>query len=91
MSKEIFLVEDDIDHAELITTFLKVDGITNEIVWFKDAESSIERLNEIEHKNDITGNIIPALIIIDLKLPRMDGFQLISHIRTEYTPKFWYF
>ncbi|MCX7959927.1 MAG: response regulator [Deltaproteobacteria bacterium] len=77
MSKQIFLIEDDIDHAELITTFLKVDGIENEIIWFRDAESSIGRLKEIEEKDES----VPALIIIDLKLPRMDGFGLISHIR----------
>ncbi|MGB9600063.1 MAG: response regulator [Myxococcota bacterium] len=77
MAKPIFLIEDDIDHAELITTFLKVGGIEDEILWFKDAESTIEKIKEI-----ISNRLdVPEIIIIDLKLPRMDGFQLISYIR----------
>ncbi len=78
MADELFLIEDDIDHAELITTFLKVGGIENEVVWFKDAESTIERINTILTQNLLT----PKLIIIDLKLPRTNGFQLISYIRS---------
>ena len=74
---QIFLVEDDLDHAELITTFLKVGGIENEIIWFKDAESTIERIMDITKKE----LELPIAIIIDLKLPRMSGFDLISNIR----------
>lgn len=78
MAKDIYLIEDDIDHAELISTFIKVDGIDNKIIWFKDAESAIERLSELVYNE----NDFPALIIIDLKLPRMSGFQLISYINS---------
>lgn len=78
MANQIFLIEDDNDHAELITTFLKVGGIRDEILWFKDAETTIEKIQEI-----IAQQLeIPKLIIIDLKLPRMNGFQLIEHIRS---------
>lgn len=74
----IFFVEDDIDHAELITTFLRLGGIDENIVWFRDAESIIENISKLD---DRIGNL-PRLIIIDLKLPRMDGFTLISSIRS---------
>ncbi|MCX7944733.1 MAG: response regulator [Deltaproteobacteria bacterium] len=77
MSKQIFLVEDDVDHAELITTFLKVGGIENEVIWFRDAESTIEYIHKVEAGEED----FPSLIIIDIKLPKMDGFQLIAYIR----------
>ncbi len=71
----IFFIEDDIDHAELITTFLKIGGIQDKILWFRDAESTIEHI-----KTNLEE--LPRLIIIDLKLPRMDGFSLISYIKS---------
>lgn len=83
---EILLVEDNIQDAELTIHALKKHNLSNRLVWVKDG---IEALNLVlgKENNDIPH---PKVILLDLKLPKMDGIEVLRQLksdeRTKYIP-----
>lgn len=78
---KILLVEDDIDHVELITEVLETNGIKKEIILLKDGQEAIDyfqegALNAVEGVQDEVG-----LIILDLKLPKIDGMGVLKFLK----------
>ncbi|HEY1742529.1 MAG TPA: response regulator [Granulicella sp.] len=72
----ILLVEDDPDHEALAMRALRKANVANEIRVARDGTEAIEYLNGIA-----TGNAIPQLILLDLKLPKVDGLEVLRTIR----------
>ena len=72
----ILLVEDDPDHEALALRALRKANVANEIRVARDGTEAIEYLNGIA-----TGNAIPQLILLDLKLPKVDGLEVLRTIR----------
>jgi DNA-binding response OmpR family regulator len=70
MKARVLIVEDEIELAELIQMYLLKDGIESEIR--KSAEEAIELLD---------GKAFD-LLVLDINLPGMDGFELLQDIRT---------
>lgn len=72
----ILLVEDNDDHAELITRALEDHGIDGSIVRAKDGEAAIDLLfgDEAEQRR-------PDVIFLDLRLPRVDGLDVLRRIK----------
>jgi two-component system response regulator len=74
----ILLVEDNPDDEELTVMALKESGVRNEIEIARDGVEALARL---------LGNGVdpppkhPALVLLDLKLPKIDGFGVLSRIR----------
>lgn len=64
----IYIVDDDKDDEDLIKEAFTELGITNEVRFFSTAEGVLYELNNSPD--------IPFVIISDINLPRMDGFQL---------------
>jgi len=64
----IYIVDDDKDDEDLIREAFLELGITNELRFFSTAEGVLYELNNNE--------TVPFVIISDINLPRMDGFQL---------------
>lgn len=77
---DILLVEDDPDHAELTITALQGNGLINKIRWVKDGEEALDFLYQ-------RGNYLqaerPGLIILDLKLPKVDGLEVLGKIKKD--------
>lgn len=78
---KILLVEDDIDHVDLITDVLERNGLSKEIVRLKDGQEAIDyfqegSVNAIEETQDEIG-----LIILDLKLPKIDGMDVLKFLK----------
>lgn len=71
--KSILLIEDNADDVKLTLQALKKNNIANEVVVAVDGVEAMEYL--------AGGMPLPALILMDLKLPRMDGLELLRHIR----------
>jgi CheY-like chemotaxis protein len=69
----ILLVEDNPDDVELTMRALKKNNITNEIVVMRDGVEALEYLFEAE--------TMPAVVLLDLKLPRVDGHEVLKRIR----------
>jgi two-component system, response regulator len=77
--KKILLVEDDPDHAALTMRALKKSGITNPIVVAADGQAATDYLSD-------AGNPLPMLILLDLKLPKIEGLEVLKRLRgTERT------
>jgi CheY-like chemotaxis protein len=75
LTKMILLVEDDPDHELLTIRALKKSNIANDVRVARDGEEAIKLLlgeNAIQ----------PQVILLDLKLPKIDGLEVLRRIRT---------
>ena len=72
--KLILLVEDDPDHELLTIRALKKSNIANEVKVARDGEEAIDVLFG---ENPIR----PQVILLDLKLPKVDGLEVLRRIR----------
>jgi CheY-like chemotaxis protein len=76
---EILLVEDDQAHAELIIRCLENHSIDNHIHHLSDGEAALDYLLP---KQDGGGHHRPHVILLDLRLPRVDGLEVLRQIRS---------
>jgi len=72
----ILLVEDDPDHEALAIRALRKANVVNEIHVARDGAEAIEYLNKLGN-----GTAMPQLVLLDLKLPKVDGLEVLRAIR----------
>jgi DNA-binding response OmpR family regulator len=73
----ILLVEDDPDHEALAIRALRKANVANEIRVARDGAEALEYMKGI-----VSGvNQIPQLVLLDLKLPKVEGFEVLRAIR----------
>jgi len=79
---EILLVEDNPTDAELTMRALKKKNLANNLVWVKDG---VEALDFIFSKGQFKsrGNLTPKLILLDLKLPKIDGIEVLRTLKAD--------
>lgn len=79
---EILLVEDSRADAEMTLRTLKRRGIANSIEWVRDG---VEALDYLLRRGSFQGraNGQPKLVLLDLKMPRMDGLQLLKRMKED--------
>jgi CheY-like chemotaxis protein len=78
----ILLVEDDPGHARLIEKNLRRSHITNDIVTVSDGQQALDYLfSEGEYVGD--GATTPLLVLLDLNLPVLDGYQVLERIKAD--------
>jgi CheY-like chemotaxis protein len=83
---EIVLVEDNPNDAELISRVLKKHNLTDNLVVLKDgAEALAFFLGEGRHANRTLG--LPKLILLDLKLPKVDGNEVLRRVKSDERTK----
>ena len=79
-NKVILLVEDDEDHEELTLLALEQANIKNEVVVVRDGAEALDYLfNTGSYEGQDTK--IPQLILMDLKLPKIDGIEVLRRLR----------
>lgn len=80
MLKPILLVEDNPNDLELTLIALEKSQLANDVVVVRDGAEALDYLHCREaHQNRVPGN--PAVILLDLKLPKVDGLEVLSVIR----------
>jgi two-component system response regulator len=78
---KILLVEDNPDDVALTLRALKSRNITNDVVVAKDGVQAIEYLFGTGAASG--AEELPAVVLLDLKLPRVNGLEVLQRIRTE--------
>ncbi len=79
---EILLVEDSKADAEMTLRTLKRRGIANNIEWVRDGVEALDYLHCTGAYADRT-NGFPKLVLMDLKMPRMDGMQALERMKSD--------
>lgn len=86
----ILLVEDNPDDEALTLRALRKNNVSNEIVVVRDGEEALDFLYARNSHAARSKHEIPMLILLDLKLPKVDGLEVLRHIRahaeTRHTP-----
>jgi two-component system response regulator len=74
--KTILLVEDNPDDQALALRALKKHQIANQVVTVRDGAEALDYLFAIKSAKDM-----PAVILLDLKLPKLSGLEVLEQIR----------
>lgn len=82
-NKIILLVEDNPDDEELTMRALKKNNISNEIVVARDGAEALDYLFARGKYSKRDTSIMPQLILLDLKLPKIDGIEVLKQIRSD--------
>jgi len=78
----ILLVEDDPKDVELTLTALEEYNLANEVIVARDGEEALEYLySRGKFKTRSSGN--PAVMLLDLKLPKVDGLEVLKQVKSE--------
>jgi CheY-like chemotaxis protein len=81
--KIILLVEDNADDEVLTLRALKKNNISNEVVV---ARNGVEALDYLFGTGTYAGrnlNIVPQVVLLDLKLPKLDGLEVLRRMRAD--------
>jgi CheY-like chemotaxis protein len=80
--KRILLVEDNLNDVELALEALGAHDLANEVVVARDGVEALEYLRrEGPFAERPVGN--PAMVLLDLKLPKLDGLQVLKEIKED--------
>ena len=82
MNKKILLVEDNLDDVELTIRAFQKNRIQNELFVVHDGIEAMDYLMKRDKYAEQTDLPLPAVVLLDLKLPKMDGFEVLRQIRT---------
>jgi len=84
MKTDILLVEDNPSDAELTLRAFRKGGVTNKIIHLKDGAQLLDYLFDFvrEPKEKLLG-----LILLDIKMPKVDGLEVLTRIRQEAETK----
>lgn len=89
-NSRILLVEDNPDHRELTLMTLAENNVRNEIVVANDGIEALDYLFATGSHTGRDARDVPALILLDLKLPKMGGIEVLRRVRdderTRYVP-----
>ena len=77
---EILLAEDSAADAEMTMRALKKNKLTNTVVWVKDGAEALEYLKR-EGRFADRARILPKLVLLDIKMPKVDGIEVLRVIR----------
>jgi len=78
-NKAILLVEDNPDDEALTLRALKKNGILNEVALARDGQQALDYF----FGEGASARDVPAVVLLDLKLPKIDGLEVLRRIRAD--------
>jgi len=87
MSKTILLVEDNPDDVKLTLRAFKRNNMLNPIVVARDGVEALDFLFARGAYAERAGKPLPTIVILDLKLPKLDGLEVLRAIRGDERTK----
>ncbi len=82
-NKIILLVEDNPDDVELTLRALKKNNVVNDIVVVRDGAEALDYLYGSGKYAGRDTSVLPTVILLDLKLPKVDGLEVLKRVRAE--------
>jgi two-component system response regulator len=84
--KDILLVDDDANFAKLTRAcLLHGEGVANEVMIARDG---VEAVEDLFNPDRVAPEEIPGLVLLDLNMPRMDGFGVLRKMRAAERTRF---
>lgn len=84
---EILLVEDNANDAELTLRALQKQNLANKVHHAKDGEEALKFIFATGKFADRDVNEIPRVILLDIKLPKVDGLEVLKKIKFDERTK----
>jgi len=77
----ILLVEDEPAHAEIVRRNLETARVANRLFWVTDGQAALDFLRREGAYTNPADAPTPGLILLDLRLPKVDGLSVLSTIK----------
>lgn len=82
-NETVLVVDDRRRNAELFAQVLRMCGFDNEVVIARDGREALDYLFADGEHDGREAATLPRLVILDLHMPRMDGFEVLRRIRAD--------
>ena len=79
----ILVVEDDPAHVEIIRRNFEASHLANRLLAVEDGQAALDYLNREGKYNDADKFPMPNLILLDLRLPLVDGLEVLKIIKSD--------
>jgi CheY-like chemotaxis protein len=80
--RPILLVEDSLKDIELVLAALKKNNFANEVVVARDGEEAVDFLYR-RGRFEGRAEVLPIVILLDLKMPKKDGLEVLREIKAD--------
>ena len=84
---EILLIEDNVNDAEMAMRSLRNNNVTNKILHLKDGALALEYIFGTGAFEGRNVNDKPKVILLDLKMPKVDGMEVLKKIKSDENTK----
>jgi len=84
---EIVLVEDNPHDAELALRALKTYNLANDLIWLQDGVEALDFIFAQGQYSDRSIEDVPKVILLDLKLPRVNGLEVLEKVKSDVRTK----
>lgn len=79
----ILLVEDDLAHIEIIKRNFEASRLANRLISVEDGQEALDYLHRKGKYKDTDQSPLPNLILLDLRLPKVDGLEVLKTIKAD--------
>jgi CheY-like chemotaxis protein len=78
--KRILLVEDNEKDIELVLAALEENHLANEVIVLRDGAEALDYLHQ---RAAAQNNGLPAVVLLDLKMPKVDGIEVLRQMKSD--------
>ena len=82
-ARPLLLVDDSADDLVFIRRRLDKAGIRRPVLTFLSSEDALAHLKSLARSKRTPAELFPSIVFLDIKMPRLDGFDILRHIRAE--------